>query len=503
MMSRLTKNIIYNIAGQSFVLILGFISVKYIYSRLGGDTVGLVYFAVMANSTLCIILEFGICSTTVREVSAHYDKDPLYIQDFIRVFSSFYWLLYIIFAVIIYLCAPFLVENWLKFNHVDSTTAEHALRVLLISSLLALPKSYYASIIRGLQKMEINNIADAVTIGVQQLGIIIIIIQGGNLIHVAYWIATTQFLSLIAFIVACARFFPSLKTMIPGYSRNIISRNIQYTAQMSVISLTALAYLQVDKIILSKIIPIDTFGYYCFAYNIVAKGAIVTMAISHAVFPHISNLYATGDINVLENQYHKLQDILCLFIVPLFAAISFASFPIFSYLFNEGIARTLILPTTLLCFGFYMTGTFTIPNNIAFAVGKPNIVARQNLVAIFIVIPITFLCIRMWGMVGASLSTIVYGLFCYIYGIPRICVECIGVSAKKWYIHILRIYCLIGLTYGMAYLILNIINDFSFYSLLIAYCISTCIMMIGSYCIISDELKISIARLLMPSNRAA
>ncbi|TRZ92019.1 MAG: hypothetical protein D4R88_01090 [Methanosarcinales archaeon] len=323
------------------------------------------------------------------------------------------------------------------------------------------------------------------------------------MIHIAYWIATTHILSLIAFIVVFARFFPSRKTLIPGYSRNIIERNFQYTAQMTVISLTAFAYLQADKVILSKILPINTFGYYYFAYSLVAKGALVTMAISHAVFPHISNLYGTGGRDVLEKQYHKLQDLLCFLIVPIFAAISFASLPLFSYIFNEDIARTLVLPTTLLCMGFYMTGTLTIPYNISFVVGKPNIVAHQNLLVMFIVLPVTFLCIRMWGMVGASFSIIVYGLFCYFYSIPRICDECIGVSAKKWYFHILRIYCLIGLTYGVAYIILNLINDFRVYSLLIAYGISTVLMLTGSYFLIGDEFKRTIARLLMPTPKAA
>lgn len=492
--SRLTKNIIYNIVGQSLVLVLGFVSVKYIYSRLGGDIVGIVYFAMMANTTLCMILELGVCSTAVREVSAHYEKDPGYTQEFIRVFSSFYWVLYIVVGVLIYLFAPVLAGKWLKLQNIDSATAEYALRVLLISSLLALPKSFYASIVRGLQRMEINNSIDAAIMGIQQLGIIIVIINGGSLIHIAYWIAATHVLGLIAFVVACMRLFPAAKILMPGYSRDIIKRNFRYTAHMTVISLTALMYLQVDKVILSKILPIDTFGYYYFAYSIVAKGALVTMAISYAVFPHVSNIFATGDKNVMEKQYHKLQDMLCFLIAPVFAAIPFAALPLFTYLFNETIARTLLLPTTLLCLGFYMTGTLTIPNNISFVVGKPNIVARQNLLVIFVVVPVTVLCIRMWGMVGASLSIVVYSLFCYFYSIPRICRECIGMPARAWYLHILRIYCLVGLTYGIAYGALNLFDYFTLYSLSIAYGIATISMLAGSYYLVGNELKKTMIR---------
>ncbi|HEY8098762.1 MAG TPA: oligosaccharide flippase family protein, partial [Methylobacter sp.] len=207
-MSRLTKNIIYNVIGQSFVLILGFVSVKFIYSRLGGDIVGIIYFAMMANTTLCMILELGVCSTTVREVSANYEKNPTYTHKFIRVFSSFYWILYIVVGLLIYLFAPLLVDKWLKLQGLDLATAVSALRILLISSLLALPKSFYASVVRGLQRMEINNSIDAALMGIQQLGIIVIIFQGGNLIHIAWWVAATHLLGLLAYIIACLNFFP-------------------------------------------------------------------------------------------------------------------------------------------------------------------------------------------------------------------------------------------------------------------------------------------------------
>src|SRR4051812_21606926 len=112
-MSRLAKNIFYNIVGQTAVLILGFISVKHIYSQLGGDVVGVIYFSMMVNTTLCMVLELGVCSATVKEVAAHHQKDPRYTQDFIRVFSAFYWILYLVFAGLIYLITPLFVEKWL------------------------------------------------------------------------------------------------------------------------------------------------------------------------------------------------------------------------------------------------------------------------------------------------------------------------------------------------------------------------------------------------------
>ncbi len=70
-MSRLAKNIIYNLCGQALLLLLGFVAVKYVFRQLGEDAFGVIYFTLTVNAVLCAMLEMGICSTTVREVSAH------------------------------------------------------------------------------------------------------------------------------------------------------------------------------------------------------------------------------------------------------------------------------------------------------------------------------------------------------------------------------------------------------------------------------------------------
>ncbi len=494
-MSRVARNIVYNLIGQSLVLGLGFISVKYLYRHLGGDTVGIVYFATMASATIGMVLELGVCSTTVREIAAHHHNNPAYTREFVRVFSSLYWLLYGVAGLLIYVLAPSIVSRWLHLGTVDAPTAVVALRLLLISSLLSLPKSFYASVVRGLQKMAINNSIDTLTIGVQQLGILLIIINRGGVIQVALWIATTQVLNLAAYMAVCSRFFPVRSIFTPGYSRAIVAGNLTNTLQMAVISLTAVAYLQLDKVILSRLVPLEMFGYYYFAYSLASKGALVTMAFSYAVFPHVSSVHGAGDTKALRAHYHKLHDALCFLTVPVFAAIWFASLPLLAYLFNEPAARALAVPTMFLCLGFYMTGTLTIPNNVAFAMGRAGIVARQNCLAVLVLLPVTYICIRIWGLAGASLSIVVYGVLCYGYSIPRICAECLGMSPATWYLRVLRSYALGAATYGVAYAALRSADDLRVSSLFLAYLVSTAVMLAGTYYCIGNETQQSIAGL--------
>ena len=63
-MSRLSKNIIYNLCGQGLLLILGFVAVKYIFKQLGEDVLGIIFFAAIMNIVLVAVLKLGISATT-------------------------------------------------------------------------------------------------------------------------------------------------------------------------------------------------------------------------------------------------------------------------------------------------------------------------------------------------------------------------------------------------------------------------------------------------------
>jgi O-antigen/teichoic acid export membrane protein len=487
-MSRLSKNIIYNFIGQGLLLILGFVAVKYIFKQLGEDALGIIYFTVMLNSLASVVLEMGICATTVREVAGCFEEEPAYISELIRTFSLFFWSAYVLISFAVYVLAPVMVEKWINLTTMDAATAIYVLRILGITSLVALPKSLYVSLFRGLQRMEFNNIIDVVTSGLQQFGIILILALGGNLFKVVYWFAACYLLRILIYLVCSAHFF-SPRALVPGYSLAVVKRNIGYSLKMMSLSFLLAIHKQADKVIVSKLLSIGTFGYYSFAYSSVSRGALVTGAIAQAAFPYFSALSQKGDRNRLITQYHKLQDLLCFATVPLFAAIPFASLPLFSYLFNEQVARMLLLPITLLCVSFYMNGTLRMASTFTVSTGKPEIVVKLNSFALFILLPITIVLIYQFGLTGAALSWVFYYIFAYVYAVPRICVECLKIPTEKWYLQVLRIFLLICFTYGLAGAVLHVLDNSGILSLSLAYIGGSTLFLIGAYFMIGGELR--------------
>src|SRR5438445_13775268 len=90
-MTRLTKNIIYNVTGQSLVLVLSLIAVRFLFRRLGDDVFGIIFFNITLTTVLSSALELGVSSTIVREVSSRIDSAPAYVSSLATTASPLYW----------------------------------------------------------------------------------------------------------------------------------------------------------------------------------------------------------------------------------------------------------------------------------------------------------------------------------------------------------------------------------------------------------------------------
>jgi O-antigen/teichoic acid export membrane protein len=493
-MSRLSRNILYNFLGQGLLLLLGLVAVKYVFRQLGEDALGIIFFAAALSAILSGVLEMGLGATTVREISAHASDEPLYIASLLRTGSLFYWGAYLVVAVAVYFLVPLLVTKWINLRTLDPSAATLVLRILGIAALTALPRAFYTSILRGLQRMEFNNLIDVTTSAFQQLGTIVILVLGGGLMHVAYWFGACFALGIAAYFMISAHFF-SFRALVPGYSSAVVKRNFRYASRMASISILAMAHMQSDKAIVSKLLPLGEMGYYGLAYSAISRSTLLTSAIAQAAFPSFSALFKKGDRLPLLVQYRKLQDLLCFGTVPFFAAIAFAAVPVFTYFLSAGAARLLLWPVAFLCVGFYMNGTLNVPYVFSLAVGRPDIAARLNFYALFCVLPVTFILVHLFGLAGAGFSWVFYHLFAYAYAVPRLCSQCLGIPTWSWYVHVSKALILAALTYGLAWVVLVITVARSNILLMVAYALASMLFLAGAYLMVGEELRETITRL--------
>src|SRR3989442_11320406 len=490
-MTRLTRNIIYNVAGQGLVLVLSLIAVRFIFRRLGDDVFGIIFFNLVLTTVLASALELGISATIVREVSSFFDKDRGYVNALVRTATVLYWGLGVVLVVIIWLAAPLLVTHWVNLKSLDAGTAATTLRILSATTLVALPKALYTSIFRGRQMMDLNNAIDVGTAAAQQAGILLLLLRGANVYVVAGWISASVILGIVAYVVVAARVV-AWSTLRPAFSGEVVRRTIGFTGHMMVISVLSLVHTQAAQVIVSKLLPIAEFGFYGLAASSVNRATLVTNAVAQAAFPSLSSLFATGDRPSLLTQYRKLQDLVCYGTFPIYAGICFAAVPVYTYVFNAGVAQRLLLPTAFLALGTWMNATISIPYMLSVAMGKQRIAMRTTVLAIVFVLPVTVLLIYRLGLNGAALSWVYYHVFAYAYMVPRICRGGLGIRPVAWFQHAAKAVGIGVAVYGLARGVFGMPNEASLPIVVVAYVIATLVFAPIGLFLIGPDLRFTL-----------
>jgi O-antigen/teichoic acid export membrane protein len=322
----------------------------------------------------------------------------------------------------------------------------------------------------------------------------VILAGGGGPFAVVQWIAASAVLSTLIYTAIAGRLF-GWRALIPAYFDAVVKRNVRFTAHMGALSVLNMTISQFDKIVVSKLLTIANVGYYSFASTVMVRISFAATAIGQAALPSFASLHRLGDTNQLLIQYRKLQDLIAYGMAVVFAAAAFGAIPLYSYLFTRQVAFALLLPTAILCLGFFMNASVNVPYIFSVAVGRPEIASRASFLALFIVVPVTITLIYLFGLTGAASSWVVYHVFLYSYLIPRICRQCLHMSVWSWYAQIFKVLGLAAITYGTAWVAIAVPNSYSVPALLIAYGLASLVFLAGAYLLIGRDLRETVIRL--------
>ena len=485
--SKLTRNIAYNLGGQLTLVAVSFVAARYIFGGLGRDVLGLIYFAQTLNAIIIAVVEVGIGATIVKEISAS-EHDRPYVELVVRSGAAFAWIAYAGFAIALVGAAPWIVDHWIALEHLDRATAISVLRILGASTLLTIPQVFYGSVFRGLQAMGPPNAVDVGALVVQQLGTALLISTGHGIEAVAWWIAGTYVCRVAILITMVAGIF-SWRCIVPVVDATAFRRSKRAAQYMLAISALTIVHTQSDKLIITSTLPIASIGIYGLLFSAVGRGGILSAAVAQGALPVFSTLAATGQREELTRQYQRLQTLLCFGMVPFYALIALGSRLLFGTIFGSETAATLIAPAYLLALGFYLNSTLSVPYFFTLADNRPDLAMRFGLLALCVTLPVTFLLTWQLGFVGAGIAWIWYQVFVYVWFIPRACRACLGIGVTRAYRDVGEPLALAAATYGVAALLLHVFALHSLAMFLVSYGVASLLFLAATWWRIGPALR--------------
>ena len=186
---------------------------------------------------------------------------------------------------------------------------------------------------------------------------------------------------------------------------------------MTGVAVSGVILLQLDKVLLSRMLSLEDFGRYMLA-TFVSSGLLVILTpVFNVIYPRLSSLVVTGDIAETITLYRSGTRLLSTVLFPIVvAAAAFSEDIIFIWTRNLDLATTTAPIASLLLLGTGVNGIMIFPYALQLAYGRTKLSITIILSLIAVYIPLTIFLVTSFGAIGGAMAWLSLNLLYLVYG---------------------------------------------------------------------------------------
>ncbi len=416
-MSRLRSNIVSNLTGQGVVALLSLLAVPWYIVHMGVESYALV--GVYASlQAMFAVLDMGLSQTLGREVAVHSARKPgtTGLLDIARTLEVIYALGAVLVFIGVAALADFLAYHWLKPVELPAATVAQVLWIIGLVVALRWPLTLYTGGLYGLQRQLLLN---ALLVGftlLQTLGALGVLILVSPRVEAFFaWqagVAVTQVL------VTRWVFWRSLPKGRGRFSPLAVRHTWRFAAGMTAISLFSTILTQIDKVVLSRLVDLKTFGYYVLASTAAAVLYKLSFPIFNAFLPKMTQQHSLGDEEGLRHTYRLGCQLLALAIIPCALILAAYAEPVLVlWTGNPDLVQHVSLVFALIVVGNALSSLMVMPYALQLAHAWTRLSIVQNILSVLIFVPLIYGAIRAFGTVGAAAAWVALNVLCMLAGL--------------------------------------------------------------------------------------
>jgi len=403
--SKIKHNIFANFLGNVWTTLMALAFIPLYIHFMGIEAYGLVGVFVSLQA-LFVLLDLGLQPTVNRELArlSVLRDNAQEMRHLVRTLELIYWAVAVIIGLSVILLAPVLAHHWLKATHLSPTTVQQALMIMGLVIAFRWPQGFYAGGLLGLQRQVLLNSVLMVMSGLGGAGAILILWLVSPTIQAFFcWQLLVSVLHTLILAGFLWHRLPPAPAR-PSFQKGILAGVWRFAAGMSGNSFTALILTQLDKIILSKLLTLEMFGYYTLAVTVAFSLYRFIYAISQALYPRFTQLASLGDQEKLRRLYHQGCQLVSVLIFPVGLTMAFFSEEILIlWTRNSLTVQNTHLLVSLLVVGTGLNSLLHLPYILQLAFGWTTLALLTNIVFIILLTPLLFLLTSQYGAVGAAL----------------------------------------------------------------------------------------------------
>jgi len=299
--------------------------------------------------------------------------------------------------------SAYLASEWLKADNLSTDVIAKAISVMALVVALRFVEGIYRGSLLGLQLQVWYNGANAALATLRHGGAVVILAWLSPTIEAFFfWQAVVSFLTIAILASGVHRALPKPPSR-PKFTLNAIADVWKFASGVMAVTILAILLTQIDKILLSRLLTLELFGYYTLAATVAGVIYVVVGPITTAYYPRFVELSTTTNKATLISAYHQGSQLITLLIAP--AVMLLAFFPrnvVFMWSGNSNLAENTAPILSILVLGVFLNALMHMPAQLQLAYGWVSLGIKTNIIAVIILVPAIFWAIPRYGAVGAA-----------------------------------------------------------------------------------------------------
>lgn len=444
MMGLVHRNAIANIIGSATIAVLTIAITPVQISILGMEAYAIIGF-IATLQVAFTAFDFGLSATIARELAADQSRGKVHSGPLVQTAMTVYWAIALVVGGILVALASPIANIWFDPAGMGADDLSYSLQVIAFYLALRWPVALYSGILSGVQKMELLN-GVKISSGIfRLLGGIMVLWQSGSLNLFLWWTVASAIVEVTAFHFACRRSLPQIRLKI-AFSTKAVRQVWRFSLIMNGLGILAIIIVQIDRLVISGILPLKELGFYNLAYSAASVIPIIVAAIGSAVMPSLAATYNNNLVTSKTVDLYFEADKFTLFLSTLvaFSLIAYSE-PLLKLWVGSSNSVDSILPLTILAFGFWLASVISNCYNIAVSRAEPKRYLTANMVIIIPYVGLTYLGTKYFGILGAAGSWVFLYIFYFIFIVRFIHKNILGISTILWLTNIVFPFLLTGI----------------------------------------------------------
>ncbi len=383
---------------------------------LGVESYGLIGFYLSWVAILGI-LDVSVSVTAVQEIAWRSARPEMKktIPVLLKSLEVAYWVIILFSGLVILIGAWFFGAGWFEAKSLSPEVIRGALMLMAISLVVQVPSGLYIGGLMGLQRQVECSTLLVIFGTLRGLGSVLVLWFISNDLYTFFlWQIITTFLQTAVMRWSLWKKIDTSEQL-AKFSAKMLLTVKEYVGAVMVIGVLGMILSQVDKMILSRMISLQDFGFYMLAWAVVSGFSRIATPLINAFSPLFTELVAKGDEDALAKQVCVASQLMSVLIIPPAALLIFLSKPVLLiWIGNEITAEGTASILMIMVFGAMFSSCSFPSVSVLYSRKKLMPVLTINLICVIGFIPLLILSVYYFNTIGAACVFSVYGIVLYV-----------------------------------------------------------------------------------------